>query len=67
MSVRPWLVDRSRKIAKRLLTRADTLESRSEAVHHALGLGMPLWEIEEYLDWLQFVETRAGSPSKEQR
>ena len=45
------------KIAKLLLEHADTFVKRSEAVKTALCLGMPLREIEEYLDWLEMVDS----------
>ena len=41
------------EIAKLLLEHADTFLQRSEAVQSALELGMPLIEIEEYLDWTE--------------
>ncbi|MCE5268553.1 MAG: hypothetical protein LLG00_11775 [Planctomycetaceae bacterium] len=40
------------KIAKLMLEHAGTFLERTEAVEVALSLGMPLHEIEEYLDWL---------------
>jgi hypothetical protein len=40
------------EIAKLLLEKAGSFLERKEAVEAALGLGMPLSEIEEYLDWL---------------
>ena len=43
------------KIAKLILEQADTFLERTEAVETALFLGMPLHEIEEYLDWLDTV------------
>lgn len=43
------------EIAKLMLEQADTFLERSEAVEMALYLGMPLREIEEYLDWLENV------------
>jgi len=45
----------SHKIAKLLLEHADTFLSRQQAIKSALELGMPLNEIEEYLDWLDYV------------
>ncbi len=39
-------------IAKLLLEHAGTFLERTEAVRTALKLGMPLNEIEAYLDWL---------------
>lgn len=43
------------EIAKLVLEQVDTFIDRREAVQTALNLGMPLNEIEEYLDWLKFV------------
>lgn len=43
------------KIAKLLLEKSDTFLERAGSVKAALGLGMPLSEIEEYLDWLDMV------------
>jgi DNA-binding transcriptional MerR regulator len=40
------------KIAKLLLEQAGTSIERTQAIAVALSLGMPLHEIEEYLDWL---------------
>jgi hypothetical protein len=40
------------EIARHLLQKAATVEERVEAIHAALGLGMGLREIEEYLDYL---------------
>ena len=48
----------SHEIAKLLLEHADTVLERTEAVRTALGLGMPLNEIEEYLDWIEIVKTQ---------
>ena len=45
----------SHEIAKLLLEHAETFLERTEAIKSALGLGMPLHEIEEYLDWLDTV------------
>lgn len=53
------------RIARLLLEHADTFLDRAEAVKTALSLGMPLWEIEEYLDWLEMVKRpRAESSEK---
>jgi len=41
------------QIAKLMLEHAETFLDRTEAVKTALHLGMPLREIEEYLDWLE--------------
>lgn len=40
------------ELPKRLLRQASTFELRQKAIRAAMGLGMPLSEIEEYLDWL---------------
>ncbi|MCX7424627.1 MAG: hypothetical protein NTW96_03210 [Planctomycetia bacterium] len=40
------------KIAKLLLEQAGTSIERTQAIAAAVSLGMPLNEIEEYLDWL---------------
>lgn len=42
----------SYEIAKLLLEHATTLDKRSDAIKTALQLGMPLHEIDAYLDWL---------------
>lgn len=50
----------SYEIAKQLLDQALTFEDRLTAVKAAMAAGMPLAEIEEYLDWLD--ATRGGPP-----
>jgi DNA-binding transcriptional MerR regulator len=40
------------EIAKLMLEHAGTFLERTEAIKVALSLGMPLREIEAYLDWL---------------
>jgi DNA-binding transcriptional MerR regulator len=40
------------EIAKLLLEHAGTFLERTEAIETAISLGMPLNEIEQYLDWL---------------
>jgi DNA-binding transcriptional MerR regulator len=47
----------SHEIAKLLLEHAETFLERTEAIKSALSLGMPLAEIEEYLDWLDSVRS----------
>lgn len=47
------------KIAKLLLEHADTFLERTEAVKTAMSMGMPLQQIEEYLDWLDIVKSQA--------
>jgi len=46
--------------AKQLLAHAETYPQRTEAVLAALSLGMPLNQIEAYLDWLDSM--RPGPP-----
>jgi hypothetical protein len=50
------------EIAKLILEHAETLWERSEAINKALFLGMPLNEIEEYLDWLAMVRREGHKP-----
>ncbi len=40
------------EIAKLILEHATSFLEREEAIRTALSLGMPLNEIEEYLDWI---------------
>jgi DNA-binding transcriptional MerR regulator len=44
------------QIPKLILDNARTPRERAEAIQKALALGMPLHEIEEYLDWLDSVQ-----------
>ncbi len=44
------------QIARLILEHAETFLGRSDAVEKALSLGMPLDEIESYLDWLDQVQ-----------
>ena len=44
------------EIAKLLLEHAETFLGRTEAIETALSLGMPLQEIETYLDWLDQMQ-----------
>ena len=46
------------EIAKLLLEHANTFLERTEAVKSALALGMPLNEIEEYLDWVDLIRSQ---------
>jgi DNA-binding transcriptional MerR regulator len=46
------------EIAKLILEHAESLAERSEAIKVALQLGMPLAEIQEYLDWLDAMAAR---------
>ena len=43
------------EVAKLMLEHAGTFLERTEAIKVALNLGMPLNEIEEYLDWLDAI------------
>jgi len=52
----------SHEIAKLLLEHAETFLERTEAVKSAVALGMPLAEIEEYLDWLDTVRGSDSVP-----
>jgi hypothetical protein len=53
------------KIAKLLLEQAESFLGRTEAVKTALSLGMPLGEIEAYLDWLDAAGlTRRKKPDE---
>jgi hypothetical protein len=51
------------KIAKLLLEQADSFLDRTEAVRTAISLGMPLHEIEGYLDWLEASGVQRGNES----
>jgi DNA-binding transcriptional MerR regulator len=56
----------SHEIAKLLLEHAETFLERTEAIKSAMALGMPLSEIEEYLDWLDALRgsNRTAPPKK---
>ncbi|HVU89495.1 MAG TPA: hypothetical protein VHD36_19355 [Pirellulales bacterium] len=54
------------EIAKIILEHAETQWERSEAVKKALYLGMPLNEIEEYLDWLAMIRNQKQPPNDPQ-
>jgi hypothetical protein len=43
------------EVAKLLLEHAGTFLERTEAIKAAINLGMPLAEIEAYLDWLDLI------------
>ncbi len=51
-------------VAKLLLRHADTFLERSEAVKTAFDLGMPLVEIEAYLDGLGELESAGEQPQE---
>ena len=54
----------SHEIAKLLLEHAETFLERTEAIKAALSLGMPLNEIQDYLDWLDALRGRDRAVSK---
>ena len=51
------------KIAKLILEQAETFLDRTKAIETAMSLGMPLNEIEEYLDWLDQTRDLRHPPS----
>jgi hypothetical protein len=52
----------SHEIAKLLLEHAATFLERTEAIKTAISLGMPIAEIEQYLDWLDVVRRGKNQP-----
>ena len=52
------------EIAKLVLEHSETFVERSQAIKTALSMGMPLNEIEEYLDWLALVRARKSANKK---
>jgi DNA-binding transcriptional MerR regulator len=56
----------SHEIAKLLLEHAETFLERTEAVKAALSLGMPLNEVQDYLDWLDALSSSSGTTSRQQ-
>jgi hypothetical protein len=57
----------SHEIAKLLLEHAESFLERTEAIKTAMSLGMPLAQIEEYLDWLDAMRGRQTPPTKNDR
>jgi DNA-binding transcriptional MerR regulator len=57
----------SHEIAKLLLEHAETFLERTEAIKAALSLGMPLNEIQDYLDWLDSLRGRDRAATKQRR
>ena len=51
------------EIAKLMLEHAGTFLERAEAIRVAISLGMPLSDIEVYLDWL---DATRGSPDDDE-
>lgn len=47
------------EIAKLLLEHAGTAIERGKAIETAVRLGMPLHEIDEYLEWLSLLRGRS--------
>jgi DNA-binding transcriptional MerR regulator len=52
------------EVAKLILEHAGTFVERTEAIKVAMNLGMPLDEIEEYLDWLDAIRAKAGKKER---
>ena len=55
------------EIAKLMLEHAGSFLERAEAIRVAMSLGMPLNEIEQYLDWLDAMHgppRKSDSPDK---
>jgi len=50
------------EIAKILLEQGKSQPERGRAVEAALKLGMPLHEIESYLDWLDLIRASDSRP-----
>lgn len=55
------------EVAKLLLEHAATFIQREEAIRSAMKLGMPLNEIQQYLDWLDLVRGKRNPPQDENR
>ena len=55
------------EIAKLMLEHAGTFLERAQAIEVALSLGMPLHEIEEYLDWLDATRPPLRDNPKEEK
>ena len=59
-------LDMPYELAKLILEHAGTFLERTEAIRTALYLGMPLQEIEEYLDWLDSIRPKTEEKQKEE-
>lgn len=55
----------SYEIAKLILEHARSRAERNVAIRTALGLGMPLRQIEDFLDWLDNLSSRPEELPKE--
>jgi hypothetical protein len=54
--------------ARILLARAESPAERKQAVSTAMAAGMPLHEIEEFLDWADAVRSgRVAAPASQRR
>jgi DNA-binding transcriptional MerR regulator len=51
------------QIAKLILEHAQTPHEREDAIQKAIALGMPLHEIEQYLDWLDAIRRHTKNQS----
>ncbi|MBN2024127.1 MAG: hypothetical protein JW809_15190 [Pirellulales bacterium] len=52
------------ELAKLMLEQTSTFLDRAEAIRTAVFLGMPLQEIEEYLDWTEMAKPPADEAAK---
>lgn len=55
----------SYEMAERLLESAATPPERANAIAQAIAMGMPLKQIEEYLDWLDLRRSQKPPPRTE--
>ncbi len=55
------------EIAKLLLEHAGTFLERAEAIRVAMSLGMPLDEIQVYLDWVDSIRGPLSADSEEEK
>lgn len=57
------------EVAKLLLEHAGTFLERTEAIKVALSMGMPLQQIEEYLEWVDLINagSKDDQPSEPER
>lgn len=53
------------EIAKLLLEHAGTALERGKAIQTAVQLGMPLSEVDEYLEWLSLLRGKAEGNGQE--
>ncbi len=62
---RPGPVNMTHELVKRMLQQAQTFEERAKAIKTALDQGMPLYEIEEFLDWLDMNRSQPEGDQSE--